>query len=196
MLCCSSLPINRRPWPHPLSLPPQCRRPSPASPSSAPGAAMTKQQLGLRACANGEKGCVGEEDGKSMVVPPSACRGALATCAHGLAGGRCPLLPSVLCCRRRSVRAFWRKKKTPLGLWRVGPRQGKGVSKFQIFAISSQIHISSFRAPKIVKPVLLASLWNALTLGSICWYVLVEKFFCRNSYLKTGLERKWTCFSP
>ena len=68
-----------------------------------------------------------------------------------------------------------------LSQWRVGPRQGKGVSKFQIFALPSNIHISSFIASKIMKFVLLASLWNALTSGSICWHVLVEKFFCRNS---------------
>ena len=70
------------------------------------------------------------------------------------------------------------------------------VHKLQIFVLCSKIHISSFRAPKIVKLVLLASLWNALTIGSISWQVLVEKFFCRNSYLKTGLQNKWTCFSP
>jgi hypothetical protein len=56
--------------------------------------------------------------------------------------------------------------------------------KLQIFALLSNIHISSFRAPKIVIFVLLDSLWNALTSGSICWYVLVEKLFYRNSYLK------------
>jgi hypothetical protein len=70
------------------------------------------------------------------------------------------------------------------------------VHKLQIFVLCSKIHISSFRAPKIVKLVLLTSLWNALTIGSICWYGLVKKFFCRNSYLKTGLRNKWTCFSP
>jgi hypothetical protein len=70
------------------------------------------------------------------------------------------------------------------------------VNKLQIFVLCSKIHISSFRAPKIMKLVLLASLWNALTIGSTCWYGLVEKFFCRNSYLKTGLQNKWTCFSP
>jgi hypothetical protein len=70
------------------------------------------------------------------------------------------------------------------------------VHKLQIFVLCSKIHISSFRAPKIVKLVLLASLWNDLTIGSICLYVLVEKFFCRNSYLKTGLKNKWTCISP
>jgi hypothetical protein len=48
--------------------------------------------------------------------------------------------------------------------------------KLQIFVLCSKIHISSFRASKIVKLVLLASLLNALTIGSICWYVLVEKF--------------------
>jgi hypothetical protein len=88
-----------------------------------------------------------------------------------------------------------RKKMTP-SLWRVGPRPRVMVLQIPDFVISSKIHISSFRASKIMKLVLLASLWNALTIGSICWYGLVENFFCRNSYLKTGLRNKWTCFSP
>jgi hypothetical protein len=79
----------------------------------------------------------------------------------------------------------WRLKKTSPESMTSGPKaMGKNAQKLQIFALSANIHISSFRAPKIVKFVLLASLWNALTIGSICWYVLVEKFFCRNSYLK------------
>jgi hypothetical protein len=82
-----------------------------------------------------------------------------------------------------------------LCLWQVGPGQMWVCWKFQSFVLCSKIHISSFRAPKIVKFVLFASLWNALTSGSIYWYVLVEKFFCRNSYSKTGLENKRTCFS-
>jgi hypothetical protein len=53
--------------------------------------------------------------------------------------------------------------------------------KLQIFTLPSNIHISSFRAPKIVKFVLLASILNALTIGSIGWHILVEKFFCINS---------------
>ena len=92
----------------------------------------------------------------------------------------------------------FRKSKVEEDPW-VYDKWARGemwVYKLQIFVLCSKIHISSFRAPKIVKLVLLASLWNALTMGSICWYVLVEKFFCRNSYLKTGLENKWTCFSP
>jgi hypothetical protein len=40
-----------------------------------------------------------------------------------------------------------------------GPKaMGKNTQKFQIFALSSNIHISSFRAPKITKLVLLAYL--------------------------------------
>ena len=73
-----------------------------------------------------------------------------------------------------------RLKKTPSAYDRWA--QGEfWVHKLQIFVLCSKIHISSFGAPKIVKLVLLASLWNALTIGSICWYVLVEKFFCTNS---------------
>jgi hypothetical protein len=82
-------------------------------------------------------------------------------------------------------------------LWHVGPKHICILyTKFQIFAISSQIHISSSRAPKISNIFLLPSLWHSLSIRSICWHVLVKKFFCRNSYLKTGLQNKWTCFSP
>jgi hypothetical protein len=91
--------------------------------------------------------------------------------------------------------AHYVRKKNPLCRWQVGPGRMWLYSKFQIFVLCSKIHISSFRASKIVKLVLLASLWNALTSGSIYWYVLVEKFFCRNSYSKTGLKNKRTCFS-
>jgi hypothetical protein len=71
-----------------------------------------------------------------------------------------------------------------------GPKARCEYTKLQIFVLCSKIHISSFRAPKIIKFVLLASLLNALTIGSIVWHVLVEKFFCINSSLKTGLQNK------
>jgi hypothetical protein len=80
--------------------------------------------------------------------------------------------------------------------WRVGPRPRVMLLQIPDFVLSSKIHILSLVALKITKFVLLASLRTFLTIGSICWYVLVEKFFCRNSYLKTGLENKRTCFSP
>jgi hypothetical protein len=89
----------------------------------------------------------------------------------------------------------WRKK-TFLCLWQVSPGRMWVCWKLQIFVLCSKIHISSFRAPKIVKFVLLSSLWNSLSIRSIGWHVLVEKVFCRNSYLKTGLDNKRTCFSP
>jgi hypothetical protein len=68
-----------------------------------------------------------------------------------------------------------------LSQWQVGPRTDVSVLEIQIYVLCSKNHISSFRAPKITKFVLLAFLWNALTIGSIGWHVLVEKFFCRNS---------------
>jgi hypothetical protein len=80
--------------------------------------------------------------------------------------------------------------------WQVGPGRMWVCWKFQIYVLCSKNHILSLITPKIVKFILLASLWNGLTIGSIGWHVLVEKFFCRNSYLKTGLENKRTCFSP
>jgi hypothetical protein len=89
----------------------------------------------------------------------------------------------------------WEGRRTP-SLWQVGPRLDVSTQKWQIFALSSNIHISSFIAPKIVKFVLLVFLWNSLTSVSICWYVLVENLFCRISCLKIGLQNKWTCFSP
>jgi hypothetical protein len=63
-----------------------------------------------------------------------------------------------------------------LCLWRAGPHGIPFVHKVADFALPSNIHISSFRAPKNMKIVLLASLWNSLTIGYICGYVLVEKF--------------------
>jgi hypothetical protein len=89
-----------------------------------------------------------------------------------------------------------REEDDSLCLWRVGPRPRVMVLQIPDFVISSKIYILSLRAPKIVKLVLLPSLWNVLSVKSICWYVLVEKFFCINSSLKTGLQNKWTCFSP
>jgi hypothetical protein len=89
-----------------------------------------------------------------------------------------------------------RKEDDSLCLWRVGPRPRVMVLQIPDFVISSKIHILSLKAPKIMKLVLLPSLWNVLSVRSICWYVLVEKFFCINSSLKTGLQNKWTCFSP
>ena len=72
-------------------------------------------------------------------------------------------------------------KRWSMCLWQVGPGQ-MHVSRVVDFVLFSQKnHISSFRAPKTTKFVLLASLWNSLTIGSIGWHVLVEKFFCRNS---------------
>jgi hypothetical protein len=68
--------------------------------------------------------------------------------------------------------------------WCVGPRRRVMVLQIPDFVISSKIHILSLVAPKIVKLVLLPSLWNYLSVRSIGWHVLVEKFFCRNSYLK------------
>ena len=94
------------------------------------------------------------------------------------------------------VRALLEEEDDSLSQWQVGPGRMWVYSKFQIFVLCSKIHISSFRAPKIMKFVLLASLWNSLTIGFIGWHVLVEKLFCRNSYLKTGLENKRTCISP
>ena len=80
--------------------------------------------------------------------------------------------------------------------WRVGPRRRVMLLQNPDFVLSYKIHIMSLVVPKSTKSVLLPSLWNSLSIRSIGWYVLVEKLFCRNSYLKTGLENKRTCFSP
>jgi hypothetical protein len=80
--------------------------------------------------------------------------------------------------------------------WRVGPRRRVMVLQILDSIISSKIHILSLVAPKIVKLVLLPFLWNYLSVRSIGWHVLVDTFFSRNPYLKTGLENKRTCFSP
>jgi hypothetical protein len=101
--------------------------------------------------------------------------------------------PSLLSCVEEMA-GGWKRPSCAYDEWAQGHRYG--CTKLQIFVLCLKIYISSFRATKIVKFVLLASLLNSLTSGSICWYVLVEKFFGRNSYLKTGLENKWTCFSP
>jgi hypothetical protein len=69
-------------------------------------------------------------------------------------------------------------------LWHAGPCVMFLYWNLQILVTSSKIHILRFKAPQITKFVLLASLWNAITIGSIGWHVLVENFFCRNSYLK------------
>jgi hypothetical protein len=95
--------------------------------------------------------------------------------------------PATFCCSR---------EEDPLETITGGSEARCEYIKLQIYVLCSKIHISSFKAPKIVKFVLLASLWNSLTIESISWHVLVEKLFCRNLYLKTGLENKWTCFSP
>jgi hypothetical protein len=88
------------------------------------------------------------------------------------------------------------KKKSPLETMTGGPKARCEYTKLQIFVLCSKIHISNFRAPKITKFILLPSVWNVLSVTSICWYVLVEKLFCINSSLKTGLQNKWTCFCP
>jgi hypothetical protein len=80
--------------------------------------------------------------------------------------------------------------------WRVGPSPRVMLLQIPDFVLSSKIHILTLVAPKITKLVLLPSLWNSLYIRSIGWHVLVEKLFCRNSYLKTGLENKRTCLSP
>jgi hypothetical protein len=87
-------------------------------------------------------------------------------------------------------RRWLEEEDDSLSQWQVGPRRDMSTQKFQIFALPSNSHISSFRAPKITKLVLLPSLWNYLSVRSIRWHVLVEKVFYRNSYLKTGLENK------
>ena len=51
-----------------------------------------------------------------------------------------------------------RKKKTSPKSMTSGPEARCEYTKLQIFVLCSKIHISSFRAPKIVKFVLLASL--------------------------------------
>jgi hypothetical protein len=90
-----------------------------------------------------------------------------------------PSMPCSCACVRWSVR--WRKKMTPWANDKWAQGRMWVCWKFQIYVLCSKNHISSFRAPKITKFVLLASLWNSLTIGSIGWHVLVEKFFCRNS---------------
>jgi hypothetical protein len=100
--------------------------------------------------------------------------------------------PSLLPCVDEMA-GGWRRPPCAYDEWAQGHRYE--CTKLQISVLCSKIHISSFRAPKIVKFILLAFLCNSLTIGSISWHVLVEKFFCINSSLKTGLQNKWTCFS-
>jgi hypothetical protein len=78
----------------------------------------------------------------------------------------------------------WLKLKVEddsLSLWQVGPGTDVSVLKISDLCIVLKKHILSLVTPKIVKFILLASLWNTLTIGSIGRHVLVEKFFCRNS---------------
>jgi hypothetical protein len=105
----------------------------------------------------------------------------------------CPATPS--CCSVLPA-ALRKVEEEPFDYDTWVPGQVHLVSNLQIFVLCSKINISNLIAPKIVKFVLLASLGNALTVRSIGWHVLVEKFFCRNSHLKTGIENKQTCFSP
>jgi hypothetical protein len=77
-----------------------------------------------------------------------------------------------------------RKKMTTCvsDMWIRGHRYK--CSKFQIFALSLKIHILSLSTSKIVKLILLPSLWNVWSVRSINWNVLVEILGCRNSCLK------------
>jgi hypothetical protein len=89
---------------------------------------------------------------------------------------KCSRQPPYCCCSWG-----WRWLPVPMT---SGPEARCEYTKSQIFVLCSKIHILSLVALKSVKLVLLPSLWNSLSIRSICWHVLVEKFFCRNSYLK------------
>jgi hypothetical protein len=100
----------------------------------------------------------------------------------------CPYL--LFTCRKQGGR------RPPLCQWQVGPRVSWRVHEFHILCLTLKIRRKLHKNRKKVNKDILESLGNFLCSGSICWYVIVEKFFCINSYLKTGLQNKWTCFSP
>jgi hypothetical protein len=66
----------------------------------------------------------------------------------------------------------------------------------QIWCWTLENRSKSHKNRKIVNESFLESLGNFLCNGSIFWHIFVETFGCRNSFLKRGLEDKWTCFSP
>jgi hypothetical protein len=77
---------------------------------------------------------------------------------------RCSPLHSSMVGRRLAtvlpahVQEAWRLKKTPLETITGGPKARCEYTKLYIFVLCSKIHISSFRAPKITKLILLPSL--------------------------------------
>jgi hypothetical protein len=83
-----------------------------------------------------------------------------------------------------------RRKNTSLVPMAGGPLGELKSAQFQILCLTLKIRRKLYKNRKKVNENILESMGNFLCSGSICWYVLVEKFFCRNSYLKTGLENK------